>query len=158
MTPAAVERAREDIRIVLAKEPDWETRKRLVAVDQLLAGTAPEVAARDAYMTRGVVKGWLVKFERDGVLALVSKSPSRATKLHIDADSSKLRALAAVQSNWQMARRLRALANITDGMSTSECATRLRVHERTVEAWAQLFLTEGLEGLLRRTLPERRSS
>lgn len=126
---------------------DRMTRERLAAVDQLLAGVPVLEVASMARVTQGAVMVWLSKFEKGGIAALVSR-PQKPEPLCPDVDSASLRARAATVKNPRIARRLRAVAHLADGLSAIEAAARERTNDWMVRRWLADFRAKGVDALL----------
>jgi transposase len=127
---------------------DRMTQTRLTAVDQLLAGVSVAEVASAARVTQGAVMVWLAKFEKGGVAALVTR-PQRFAPLCPNVDGASLRARAVTVKNPRIARRLRAVAHLADGLSAIEAAARERTNDWMVRRWLAMFREGGVEALLR---------
>lgn len=121
---------------------------RLTAVDQLLAGVPIAEVASTARVTQGAVMVWLAKLEQGGVAALLSR-PQRFAPLCPDVDGDALRALAATEKNPRIAKRLRAVAHLADGLSAIDAAARERTNDWMVRRWLAMFRAGGVETLLK---------
>jgi transposase len=145
--PAAARRARAEIAAALKTRHDPRTRARLRAVDHLLAGVPLDFVAQEASVSPKVAASWLTKLERKGVAALLSKRRPPSPRRHLDADSAKLRAIAAKETRPRIAKRIRAMAHLADGMDFLAAALKERVHETTVRAWLADFREGGIKAL-----------
>jgi transposase len=145
--PAAAKRARAEIAAALKTRHDPRTRARLRAVDHLLAGVPLDFVAREASVTPRVAASWLTKLERKGVAALLGKNRPPSPKRHLDADSARLRAIAAKETKPRIAKRIRAIAHLADGLDFLAAALKEGVHETTVRAWLADFRAGGVKAL-----------
>ena len=90
---------------------------------------------------------WLARFERGGIAALISR-PHRAPPLCPDIDGDALRARAATLKDQRIARRLRAVAHLADGLGVIDAAAKERANDVTVRTWLATFRGGGVEALL----------
>jgi transposase len=149
MNRAEAALARAKLQDALQQTIHWRARKRLVAVDQMLAGKAPLVVAREACVTPHTVRQWLTRLQSEGVGALLGTAKMRLQDPLIVADAGELRALAAKKQNTPIAKRLLAMANLADGMSVTDAAVRAGAHRDTLRIWLADFQKSGIQDLQR---------
>lgn len=73
----------------------------------------------------------------------------------VEADAVALRAQAAEQSDPRLAKRLRLIAQLAEGLGILDAAARERVNETTVRRWRGLYARGGVAALLREPMGRR---
>jgi transposase len=129
-----------------ANNLDILKRRRLLLVAAVLRGKHLDVAARDFGAAPSTAFIWVRNFQRHGIARLLGKSrhwPSAT----IAADAKHLRALAAQATDRRIAKRLRVVALLAEGVGSLDAGARERVNECTVRRWRERFLTGGIEAL-----------
>jgi transposase len=143
---AAAARARKSIRVALDGKLDAMARARLMAVDLVLQGLPFDSAAQEVHVELNSVRTWYTQFERGGVAGLLPK-PKARSRLCADIDGAEIRALAVKESRPRIARRLRVIALLAEGVGTLDAAAREGINEVTVRRWRRNFSKGGVEAL-----------
>lgn len=145
---SAIPAIRDEIKEALADERDWRIRKRLVAIDAVLAGETFEAAGAIAQVTPRSISRWLAILQSGG-LAGLRRDGKRAQKpTRPIGNPGELRRRAVDQTNWRVARRLRAVASFLEGQSITDIATQERISEGSMRNWLAWFEAGGTVRLI----------
>lgn len=77
MKPPEMDRLREEIAAVLKRKPRWLVRRRLLAVDAVLAGNLLHRTATETHVKPSTLRSWIATARRRGVGALLRKSADK---------------------------------------------------------------------------------
>jgi transposase len=145
-----LQHARDAMATALAKQPDLRLRKRLVAIDGIIAGLTIRQAANEAQVSRQRLGLWLAAIEERGIGGVLAE-PSGQDVPAISLGVAELRQIARSEKDARVRKRLLALALVAEGKSSSDAAAVLGVSERSVENWRERFWSDGVDGLRDRT-------
>jgi transposase len=143
---------REQIRLALMAGVNWRLGKRLMALDRLLAGEDRERVARDACVWPDTLRSWLATVRDKGLSEMIARKDCRARPRDRNLDARQLRAWARSEANPRVARRLRALAYVADGLGINDAALRAKSSDTALRDWILRFHQGGVEALHDRKL------
>jgi transposase len=82
MRPPEINKLREEISGILERKPSRKERRRLLAVDAVLAGNAPDKMAAEARVTLNTLRSWVAVARKRGMRALLRKSEGKPRRCH----------------------------------------------------------------------------
>jgi transposase len=141
--------ARAEIAVALQRNLPWKLRKRLQAIDAVLADQSLEAAAAIASVKVGMLYGWIREIRERGV-AVALKEREKAHKIRphaLDADPVALRGHAAKEKNRHMRKRRLALAYLAEGLSPDDAAIRVGLSDCTVREYRRRFRQGGIDAV-----------
>jgi transposase len=77
LKPPEINKLREEIRTALERKPSRNERRRLLAVDAVVAGNALDKTAAEARVTLNTLRSWVAVARKRGIVALLRRNSGK---------------------------------------------------------------------------------